>query len=68
MSENLNILIVDDDRRMAKTLVDILKVKGFETESAHSGSEAMDKVKEGHFDCVMTDIKMPEMNGVDHTK
>ena len=65
MSENLNILIVDDDRRMAKTLVDIIKIKGFETESAHSGSEAMDKVKEGHFDCVITDIKMPEMNGVD---
>jgi len=65
MSENLNILIVDDDLKMAKTLVDILKVKGFETESAHSGSEAMDKVKEGHFDCVITDIKMPEMNGVD---
>ena len=65
MSEKLPILIVDDDRRMAKTLLDILKVQGYEAEAAYSGSEALDKVKKGRFDCVLTDIKMPQMNGVE---
>lgn len=65
MSENLHILIVDDDRSMANTLRDIFKVKGYEAEVAYSGPEALDKMKEGHFNCVLTDIKMPQMNGVD---
>ncbi len=71
MSEVLRVLVVDDDHRLAKTLVDILRVKGFEAEAAHSGLEALDKVKaaseqgRGRFGCVLTDIKMPEMNGVE---
>ena len=65
MKEKLRILIVDDDRRMVKTLLDIFKVKGYEAEAAHSGVEALDKVDKGRFDCVLTDIKMPQMNGVD---
>jgi DNA-binding NtrC family response regulator len=65
MSDKLRILIVDDDCRMAKILKDIITVKGYETDVAHSGPEALEKVEGSHFDCVLTDIKMPEMNGVD---
>ena len=61
----LHILVVDYDRRMAKTLVNIFQVKGYEVEAAHSGPEALGKVAEGRFDCVLTDIKMPEMSGVE---
>lgn len=65
MKEMVHALVVDDDHRMAKTLVDILKVKGYEAEAAYSGPEALDKVKKVSFDCVLTDIKMPGMNGVE---
>ena len=65
MKDQLRILIVDDDRRMARTLTDILKVKGYEAEMAHSGPEALEKVEKGHFDCILSDIKMPEVNGVE---
>lgn len=65
MSEKLHILIVDDDQRMAKTLKDIFMVKGYEADVAHSGAEALEKIGKGPFDCVLTDIKMPEMNGVE---
>lgn len=68
MSDNLRILIVDDDRRMAKTLKDIFNTKGYEAEVAYSGPEALEKMAEGNFNCVLTDIKMPEMNGVDFYK
>ncbi len=65
MSETLRILVVDDDHSMAKTLVDILKVTGYEAEAAHSGAKALEKVAERPFDCVLTDIKMPEVDGVE---
>ena len=65
MSEKLRILIVDDDQRMAGTLKDILNAKGHEADAGHSGPEALKRVAQTHFDCVLTDIKMPGMNGVD---
>ena len=65
MSQNLQILIVDDDPGMARTLRDIFRAKGYEAEVAHSGPEALDKVRESGFDCVLTDIKMPGMDGVE---
>jgi len=65
MKERLRILIVDDDKRMAKTFVDILTVKGYEVEAAYSGHEALDMLKKVSFNCVLTDIKMPGMNGVE---
>lgn len=65
MNKNLRILIVDDDRRMAKTLMDIFKIKGYESEAVYSGAEALEKIKQDRFDCVLTDIKMPGMNGVE---
>ncbi len=50
---------------MVRTLKDILNAKGYEAEVAYSGPEALAKVAEAHFDAVLTDIKMPEMNGVE---
>ena len=65
MSNKLRILIVDDDRRLARTLVDILRCKGYEAQAAHSGAEALDNVREDYFDCVLTNIEMPQMDGVE---
>ncbi len=65
MSDNLSILVVDDDQRMTKTLTDILKAKGYQAEAAFSGAEAVEMVAETAFDCVLSDIKMPGVNGVE---
>ena len=64
MTGPTRVLIVDDDRRMTKTLGNIIRVKGFLAEEAHSGNQALRMVCEGNYDCVLTDIKMPEMNGI----
>jgi len=63
VSQNLQILVVDYDPGMARTLRDIFRVKGYEAEVAHSGPEALDRVRESGFDCVLTDIKTPGMDG-----
>ena len=60
MNEPLHILIVDDNEMMVKTLQDILRIKGYEVETAYSGSEALEKAENNLFDCVISDIKMPE--------
>jgi two-component system response regulator HydG len=65
LESSFNILVVDDDRRMAKTLVDILRVKGYDAQAAYTGMEALQKLTEAGVGCVLTDVKMPAMNGVE---
>jgi len=65
MEQNLHILIVDDDHRITRTLTDILNVSGYQTTEAFSGPDALEKVRLMKFDCVISDIKMPEMDGVE---
>lgn len=65
MEENkLNILVVDDDRRMVRTICDILKINGYAAREAYSGEEAVEKVRAAPFDCVLMDIKMPGAGGI----
>jgi len=68
MNEKLKILVVDDDRRMVKTIGDILRAKGFDVDLAYSGEEAVAKVQSDVPDCVLMDIKMPGINGVETLK
>jgi len=68
MGEKANILVVDDDRRMVKTICDILKIKGYAVSVAYSGEEALGMVKSESPDCVLMDIKMPGINGVEAMK
>lgn len=65
MNEKLKVLVVDDDRRMVKTICDILQVKGYEAVPAYSGEEAVEKVPEGGFGCVLMDVKMPGIDGIE---
>jgi len=63
--KNLRILIVDDDQTMTRTLADILTFYGYEVTQASSSPQAIEKVKAEIFDLVISDIKMPNMNGID---
>ncbi len=57
------VLVVDDDRRMVRTICDILMVNGYEAREAFSGEEAVEQVKTYRLDCVLMDIKMPGTGG-----
>jgi two-component system response regulator (stage 0 sporulation protein F) len=50
---------------MAKTLVDIFRLKGHHAHVAHRAADALEMVKETKFDCVLSDVKMPDTNGVE---
>lgn len=65
MKDLLRVLIVDDDNNMAQTLEKILRTKGYRAEAAHTGEQALALARKNHFDCVLSDIKMPGMNGVE---
>ncbi|HET7831831.1 MAG TPA: response regulator [Gallionella sp.] len=60
--------MVDDDRRIVKTTCDILKLKGYESVAAYTGEEALEAVKSAVPDCVLMDIKMPGISGVEAMK
>jgi DNA-binding NtrC family response regulator len=65
MPEKVSILIVDDDEDTLETLTDILQEKGFYTETAKTGKEALKKAEERFFNVVLLDIKLPDMTGIE---
>lgn len=58
------ILIVDDEDGMRRLLGRVLTREGYETSTVGSGAEALRLVANERFDLVVTDIKMPEMDGL----
>ena len=68
MRKQVSILVVDDDLEMLKTLSYILTYKGYEVVTLSSGAEAIEMVKKRSFDIVLSDIKMPGINGVEVLK
>lgn len=65
MDDKIILLIVDDMDMAVKSLADILGLDGYQVRTATSGAEALDIFDEEKIDCVLTDIKMPNMNGVE---
>ena len=61
----MDILVVDDDRRIVKTTCDILRVKGHQATAAASGEEGIQRVAADRPDCVLMDIRMPGLGGLE---
>ncbi|MFC1477168.1 sigma-54-dependent transcriptional regulator [candidate division KSB1 bacterium] len=59
-----HILIVDDEEIIRNSLSYILKGEGYEVEEAEDGETALQKINDNSFDLVITDIKMPKMDGI----
>jgi response regulator RpfG family c-di-GMP phosphodiesterase len=67
MDENLkaHILVVDDDPLLLETMQDILEREDFSVAVSKTGQEAVENIKHGDWDLVVTDIKMPGMSGIE---
>ena len=59
------ILIVDDERAIRSTLKEILEYENHIVEEAVDGSEGWEKIQKGGFDIILSDIKMPKMDGTE---
>lgn len=60
-----SILIIDDDPAVSRTLSLILTRAGYEVSTATSGRKGLELLTSGAFDLVLTDIIMPELDGIE---
>jgi FixJ family two-component response regulator len=68
VSKNLAIAVVDDDESFRVTLVESLFSLGYEASGYASAEDYLCGMTGARFDCVITDIQMPGMSGLDLTK
>ncbi len=60
-----NILVVDDERTIRDSIKTVLEDDGYETDTASNGKEALELVNEKDYEIIITDLKMPEMDGME---
>lgn len=59
------ILIIDDEKAIRKTLTEILSYEGFKIDEAGDGEEGLKRIREKTYDVVLCDIKMPKLDGIE---
>jgi DNA-binding response OmpR family regulator len=57
------ILIAEDDRELRQLFSHVLSKHGYSVVGVSNGREALDRIDEGYFDLIISDIMMPEMDG-----
>ena len=68
MKNSITILVVDDELMMRNLLEKILVRDGYNVKTAENGQDALEVLKREKIDIVISDMKMPEMNGFDLLK
>ena len=63
-----NILVIDDEELVTKTLLKLLSKEGYNATVAKSGKDAVDKIKEADFDLIICDVRMPVLDGIETIK
>ncbi|MBN1902845.1 sigma-54-dependent Fis family transcriptional regulator [Candidatus Sumerlaeota bacterium] len=65
MYEKPTILLVEDDEGYARRLMKNLEMDDFSVEIALGGNDALERLSHDYFDLVLTDVKMPDLSGLD---
>jgi CheY-like chemotaxis protein len=60
----LRILVVDDDPLTVNFISNFLLKEGYEVTEAYDGAKAIELIENSHFDLVLSDVRMPQLDGV----
>lgn len=60
---DISVLLVEDEHMLAEILADTLGDRGFAVDVAYDGREALEAMRHGHYDVMVTDVMMPCMDG-----
>src|SRR4030042_3159509 len=63
-SNGNHILVVDEEPRVRRSLSELLTLSGYTVSTANNGREALEFLKDYYTDIIITDIKMPEIDGM----
>ena len=59
-----SILVVDDEKNLRESLIELVESEGFQVEQSSDGAEALLKIRASDFACVFLDVRMPRMDGL----
>jgi len=65
MREGCRMLVVDDEQVVLELFVDLFQDRGYRVDTAINGKAALDELRDSSYDIVISDIRMPEMGGVE---
>jgi CheY-like chemotaxis protein len=62
------VLVVDSSPNLSSVMREILAEQGFHVDIANNAAMALDMMRTGRYDCVVTDYNLPEMDGIDFVR
>lgn len=61
----MNILVIEDERRLADVLVKIMQEQKYAAEAVYNGLDGLEYARSGQYDVVILDVMLPGMNGLE---
>ncbi len=65
MNDGIKILVVDDEPKICHLIKELLKREGYQSDTSLSGDEALQMIKEYNYQLLLTDLKMPGIDGLE---
>jgi CheY-like chemotaxis protein len=62
--QSIHVLVVEDEASIAEMLAEILAAEGYEVDLACNGRVALEKIGAQDYDLILSDLRMPELDGV----
>jgi len=67
-SSRINVLIIDDDKKLCRLVREYLEPMGYDVDAAYTGTQGLERAMAGDYHVVILDVMMPEMDGFDVLK